>query len=313
LRAGTGAAKEAGMEEHAPKRKKWVVAALLILPVWLLASGGVGIWLHFKHQAEEDKKEVARYATMVSQESLADDLRKLTQTIGERNTRAADGNGLTRAAAWLEGTLGPSNTGYALKRARGPADERWPLLRATLRGSDPKAKPLWVVAAYDSPVGSPGIESGGTAVVAAVAAAQAMAGEKPRRAVHFVFLPHGYESAELAERAAGGLKEWIAGEGEPLAVLCLDAMGAGESLRVSAPAGENPVLENLGKLAVRVPFAPGDRLTDACAAAGLPAVRVAAREPAKTDEKDAGTPSGGRLAGTTGLMVEWLRRVAMQP
>jgi len=156
LRAGTGAAKEAGMEEHAPKRKKWVVAALLILPVWLLASGGVGIWLHFKHQAEEDKKEVARYATMVSQESLADDLRKLTQTIGERNTRAADGNGLTRAAAWLEGTLGPSNTGYALKRARGPADERWPLLRATLRGSDPKAKPLWVVAAYDSPVGSPG-------------------------------------------------------------------------------------------------------------------------------------------------------------
>jgi hypothetical protein len=308
------------MDEQVPKGRKWLTIALLTIPVWLLASGGFGVWLYFQHQAEKEREEVARFSQNVSSGALEKDLRTLAFSIGERNPAANSGKGLTQTAAWIEGSLGPSNAGYPVKHLAGPVEGKnsWPLLWLTVRGAKPEAPAIWVMAAYDSPVSSRGVEADATAVVAGMAAAQALAADKPQRSVHFLFVPHGNSRSELAGQTLSKVRQLVQTEGNPLAVVCLDAMGAGEALWVSSRDTENAVLPTVGTLgkivgAEVICLNDGHDLSSELFTLGLPAVRVATRAPLAEGESDETLPQADVFAASTGRLVEWIRRISALP
>jgi hypothetical protein len=303
------------MAEAEPNRRKWLVVVLLTLPLWLLISAGIGIWLHFKGEEREAREEVARYAKEVSRASLEGDLKTLAATIGERNSLVEAG--LTKAAAWIEGTLGPSNAGFTVSRIAGPGGGQWPLLRVTIPGNKPELPAVWLVAAYDSPEKSRGVEAA-TAVVAELAAAQALADVKPARTIHFWFLPHGNERTPRVAPTLAKLRQGVPAEQPPAVVLCLDAMGAGEELWVSTRDTPSPVIAlvgNLGKIvgAEVVCLNDADGLFSELSALGLPAVRVATRAPVALGENDEILPPAERVAAATGRLVELTRRVSALP
>ena len=175
---------------------------LVLLPLWLVASGGGALWYYFHREKKQALVEQERFAQNVSTPLLADDLRKIVEVIGERNasseTAAAN---LSRTASMIEGLLGPSNTGYAVRQTKGPAD--WPLLQVTLTGKNPDAPAVWVLTSYDSRAGSRGAEANATGLAATLAAAQALARDKPEVSIHFVFLPHANDpESPVIETAA---------------------------------------------------------------------------------------------------------------
>lgn len=308
------------MEDQVRKSRKWLTIALLTIPIWLLASGGVGVWLYFRHQAEKEREEVARFSQNVSSAALDRDLQTLAFSIGERNPEANAGKGLTQAAAWIEGSLGPSNAGYPVKKIPGPVagQTSWPLIRVTVRGSKPDVPAIWVMAAYDSAEKSRGVEAGATAVVAGMAAAQALAADKPQRSVHFLFIPHGNERSDLAGLSFEKVRQLVQTEGKPLAVVCVDAMGAGEELWVSSRDTANAVLPtvgNLGKIvgAEVICLNDANDVSSELFALGLPAVRVATRAPVAEGESDEALPVSTIFAASTGRLVEWIRRISALP
>jgi len=289
------------MEEPIRKRRPWVVVLLCTIPLWLLVSGGLGIWGYFRAQKAEQRKESARFATAVSASSMADDFQKLSVAIGARNGSVDEGRGLTRAASWIEGTLGPSNTGYTVQRILVPQTGAWPILRIDLRGSDEKAAPLWIAVAYDTPSTSEGILDSSSAVISAIAAAQALAGEKPVRPVRFVFLPSsGLDSIDAA------FVKLATAEGAPHAVLCLGSMRVGESLEVSAE-GNHQTVTVLGSLGQSSPLSQAnDPMASRLSLAGLP-VAVISSKP--LPEAGSVTTEPERLAASTGRLVELIRRL----
>lgn len=109
------------------KRSGRVTLFLVLLPLWLVGSGGGALWYYFHREKKQAQVEQERFAQAVSIPLLADDLRKLVEVIGERNgsSKTAAAN-LSRTSAMIQGLLGPSNTGYAVKLHKGPAD--WPIL-----------------------------------------------------------------------------------------------------------------------------------------------------------------------------------------
>ncbi len=303
------------MTEETPPRRDWRVALLLtLLPLWLVVSSGVGIWLYLRHQKKEAEAEIALFATPVDGSDLADDVAKLIGFAGERHPGSAAGvQGLNRAAAMIEGALGPGNAGYRVERHRGPATPsgNWPLLIATIRGKDAKLPPLWVVAPYDSRAGSPGAEANATGTASVLAAARAMAGFESGRPVHFAFLPHGcdpespvIETLEMFGKRAQGA----------YAVLVVEAMGGGGSLVLSSREAENPVFSRIGGLgeavgAEAICLEDDFDLSSMLFETGLPAVRVSTRGLVKESEPDVSAPDAGRHETATKALVELIRRL----
>jgi hypothetical protein len=299
-------AKIQGMEEVKSKRRPWVVYLLCLIPVWLLVSGGLGLWGYFQAQKVEEKKEAARFASVVSAGSIADDFHKLAVVIGARNSTVDEGKGLSRAASWIEGILGPSNTGYAVGKTIVPGTGGWPILRVDLRGSDEKAAPLWIVTNYESPSDEKGIAEASSAVVSMIAAAQALAGEKPRCPVRFVFLPEGHESSAVM---VGRFVKLVGEEAPAAAILCVGSMRGGEGLYLATMDSSNRALAVLGSLGE---VQPVEKMRGTLAAAlfesGLPAVHVAANT---LKEAAPETPEPEILAASTGRLVALIRRLMM--
>lgn len=301
------------MSEDAPppSRPKWVVWLLVGLPLWLVLSGGTAVWYHFQRQKQSVIEEQERFVKSVSESLLADDLRKITTVIGERNgSSEAAAKNLTRAAALIEGTLGPANTGYAVRRLQGPAD--WPLLHVTLPGKSAETPALWVLASYDSRPGSIGVEANATGLTATLAAAQAMAGDHPQTTVHFLFLPHANDpEAPILESIAQFRKL----AGAPKAVLCVEAMGAESALWLSSRDSEAAPLglaQGLGSVRGAETVCLGDDtdLSSLLCESGLPAVRVSTRAIVTEEEADAAPPPPAVLAASAGRLVELIRRCA---
>ncbi len=299
------------MSEEFAKRPRWVGLLLVILPLWLIASGGGAMWYFLHRDKKLETAEQQRFSRSVSATALADDVRKLVEIVGERNG-ASDkaAKNLARAAAMIEGGLGPSNIGFAVSRVPGPAD--WPLLHVRISGSNPDASAVWVLCAYDSRPGSPGAEANATGVAAILAAAQALAGEKPPLSVHFVFLPHGNDpDSPLLETAQILVK--LAGNSS--ALLCVEAMGNGGELwlssRDTAAAPLNQAA-GLGRVKGAEVICMGDDadLASVLFQLGLPAVRVATRPMVNADDADATLPAAAALADSTGRLVELIRRCA---
>jgi hypothetical protein len=219
-----------------------------------------------------------------------------------------------RAAAMIEGSLGPGNAGYRVERVAGPSVPagRWPLLVVSVKGKDEDLPPLWVVAAYDARPGSPGAEANASGVASVLATAHAVASSLPLRSIRFAFLPHGYESDGPLVETSEILAKRV---GEASSLLVVEATGAGDSLLVSSRDAENRALaavEGLGTVAGAEAICLEDDfdLSSSLFERGLPAVRVSTRPVVKADEADDAAPDPAVHAAATTALVNLIQRLS---
>lgn len=293
------------------KKSRLVPLLLVILPVWLIVSAGFGLYKYFSDEKSAAIEEAQRFAKSVSAESMADDLNKIINVIGERHTGKPEK--LSATASMIRGVLGPSNTGYEVKAVTGPG--AFPLLHVTIPSEKADAAPLWVLTSYDSPTGSRGAERNATGLAATLATAQALAGEKPARPIHLLFLPHANDlDSPVAETALISSK-LIGASPAPKAILCIEAMGDAETLILSSrDTTALPAVEfaDLGKIlgAEVVCLGEDSDLASTLFEMDRPAVRVATRPMLLPDEADDKLPFAPTLASSTGRLIELLRRLA---
>ncbi len=295
-------------------RPRWASFLLVLLPVWLIASGCAALWYYFHLEKAENLVEQERFVQAVSIPMLADDLKKIVTVIGERNASSEGAaTALSRTASMIEGLLGPSNTGYAVTKVPGPAD--WPLLQVSLKGNDLQAAAVWVITSYDSRQGSAGAEANATGLAATLAGAQALARDKPFRTVHFVFLPHANDLESPVVETAVKLRDLTKTSPEPHAVLCVEAMGAGEPLWLASRDTEAAPLEMVSGLgsvkgAEVVCLGEDNDLASLLFEMELPAVRVATRALITPDEDDERLPFAPTVAASSGRLIDLIRRCA---
>jgi hypothetical protein len=295
-------------------RRRWTPILLVIIPVWLIVSAVAGLWLLFRHEKKEAEKEQARFAQSISTPLLTDDLKKIVTVIGERNPSSElSADNLSRMASMIEGLLGPSNTGFAVKKHRGPA--AWPILQVTIRGKTEES-PIWVVTSYDSRQGSKGAEANATGLAATFASAQAMASDKPARSVHFAFVPHLNDRESQVLDSTTILRD-LMWDHPPSAVLAVEAMGDAETLWLtSRDLNALPLtqMDGLGKIVGAEVACLGEDsdLASILFEMNVPAVRVATRAIVTPDEEDDREPFAPTVSGSTGRLVELVRRLAAE-
>lgn len=302
-------------EDSAPRRDRRVFLLLWLLPLWLVASSGIGMWFYFRKQAATQQEEQMKFATQVSKEGLQKDMANLLDFVGERHGASPVGvQGMNRVAAMIEGSLGPGNAGYKVERVRAPETEAgsWPIFVATLPGTDGKVDPLWVIAGYDTRPDSPGAEANASGVASVLAAANAIANKKPHRAVSFAFLPHAYEPDSLVMETLEALRKRMGTASE---VLVVESTGAAKELMVSSRDAENRALvqvKGLGEVvgAESICLEDDFDLSSVLFETGLPAVRVATRPVVKFDEVDASAPDPAIHAASTGALVTLIGRLS---
>ncbi|GAA5483541.1 hypothetical protein [Haloferula sargassicola] len=203
------------------------MAVLLVgFPLGLILTSLIAWWSW--HERGGEKVEVHRFTLPIEAESLAADLEKIRRFATPRHLGSPAGElGLTRMAAMIEGTLGPSNAGYEIQRLPGAAQGEWPILIASLEGGEGQA--LWVATGYDLEPGSE--DHSGVATLMAIAGA--MAGETPARPVKFCFLPHVRQESPAREETLSRWQRRRAGKGQVLWVesagLPLEVFAAGET------------------------------------------------------------------------------------
>ena len=300
--------------EDLKRRPRWVTLLLVLLPLWLVGSGGGALWYYFHREKKQALVEQERFAQNVSAPLLGDDLRKIVEVIGERNasSESAAAN-LSRTASMIEGLLGPSNTGYAVRQNKGPA--KWSLLQVTLTGKNPDAPAVWVLTSYDSRAGSRGAESNATGLAATLAAAQALARDKPKVSVHFLFMPHANDLESPVIETAAKFLALAKPAGPPKAMLCVESMGAGEPLWLSSrdtTAAPLNLVSGLGAVygAEVVCLGEDTDLASTLFEMNLPAVRVSTRPLLLPDEADDRVPFAPTVAASTGRLIELIRRCA---
>ena len=291
------------------KKFRLVPWLLVILPVWVIVSAGFGLFKYFSDEKSAVLEEAQRFAQSVSAESLADDLKKIVNVIGERHAGKPDK--LSATSSMIRGVLGPSNTGYEVKAVNGPGP--FPILQIAIPSEKVDSAPLWLLTSYDSPPGSRGAERNATGLAATLAAAQAIAGDKPARPIHFLFLPHAndpdspvVQTALIASRLIGAA---------PKAILCIEAMGDAETLILSSrDTTALPAVEfaDLGKIlgAEVICLGEDSDLASVLFEMGLPAVRVATRPMLLADEADDKLPFAPTLAASSGRLIDLVRRLA---
>ncbi len=301
--------------EPSPPRQRRIALLLWLLPFWLLVSSIGGLWLHFRKQAAAELVEQARFSTEISEKGLADDVSKLLTFAGERHPGTSEGvQGLNRAAAMIEGSLGPANAGYRVERVHGPTTPagRWPLLLVTVRGKDSDSPPVCVLAGYDSRLGSPGAEANATGVASVMAAAHALANAAPQRSIVFAFIPHAYDPESPLTETFDILRERL---GKAAQVLVVESTGAAKTLLISSRDADNQALQQIDGLGEVVGAESicleGDfDLSSVLFETGLPAVRVATRPVVKEDEPDSTSPDPVLHAAATKALVTLIGRLS---
>jgi hypothetical protein len=291
------------------KKNRIVPVLLVVLPAWFIASAAFALVKYFRNEKTAAIEEAQRFAQNVSASSLEDDLNKIVNVIGERNSGTP--GKLSATASMIRGVLGPSNTGYEVKSVTGPGV--FPILKVTIPSPNDAAAPLWVLTSYDSPTGSRGAERNATGLAATLATAQALAGDKPARPIHFLFLPHVNESDAPVVETALAASKLI--DSSPKAVLCIEAMGDAETLIFSSrDTTALPPVEfaDLGKIlgAEVVCIGEDSDLASILFEMDRPAVRVATRPMHLPDETDDKLPFAPTLAASTGRLIELVRRLS---
>jgi hypothetical protein len=122
----------------------------------------------------------------VSVDDLRSYVRILSEEFGPRS--ADDAAKLTQTANWIESTLGPSNMGFAVRAEMVDfGDRKLRNLSVRVHGTESPAELVVVAAHYDTRPGSPGANSNGTGVAAALSLANAFPGTEPRRTICIAF------------------------------------------------------------------------------------------------------------------------------
>ena len=304
-------------EEKISKRPNWLVIAVVALPAWVIVSATAGVW----HRAQKENAPVVEEPKLLVQEvsttAVADDLKKLTDWIGERRTGDPETEEALRSTGnWIEGSLGPGNVGHEVRRVQGPG--AWPLLHVTQRGKDPRKPAQWVIAGYDSRPGSAGVEANGTGVAAVLAAARALAGDETEASVHYLFLPHVSDMDSPVLETAEHAVRLIRAQGEPGRILVVEAMGSGPPLWFSSRASDAipaTLTEGLGEIKGAEVVCLGDDadLASILFEMGLPAHRVSTRPLVAADEADEAPAEPVRVAAAAEALLHWIRRCAMNP
>jgi Peptidase family M28 len=296
------------------RRSRLITAFLIILPLWLAGSGGTALWYYFHREKKELHAEQERFTQAVSIPLLEDDLRKIVEIIGERNRTSdvAKAN-LSRTASMIEGILGPSNTGYTVRRPKGP--DAWSLLQVTITGQQSSEAPIWVIASYDSRPGSKGAEANASGLVATIAAAQALARDKPKGDIHFIFLPHFNDTEAPVLPTVAKCYELIRAQGRAKAVICVESMGAGEDLWLSSRDSSAIPLSSCSGLGTVygtevICMEEDTDLSSLLFEMNTPAVRVATRGAMRKKEADDRVPFAPTVAASTGRLIELIRRCA---
>ncbi len=302
------------MSEETVKASRWVRVLLVLLPAWLVVSGTVAVW---KFAKKEQQKATARpewFASPVSSDSVRDDLGKLIHVVGERNLSSADATrNLGRAAAMIEGSMGPSNTGYLIRKTEGPAG--FPLIEAGPDAVGTDAPAVWILCAYDSRPGSPGAEANASGITAVMAAARTLAGQPGKRPVRYLFLPHGHDpDSPLAETLRLAAARFTRAD----IVLCVEAMGAEDPLWLSSrdtTAMALALTEGIGEVKGSEVVCLGEfaDLSALIFDLGFPAVRVATRPIVLPTEPDTEPADPLKLAASSTRLVELIRRCAALP
>jgi hypothetical protein len=299
---------------EAEKKSRIVPWLLVILPLWLLVSAGFALVKYFKDEKADAAKEEQRFVRSVSSESIADDLRKTIDVIGERNTGTPEK--LSAMASMIAGSLGPSNTGYDVKQIEGPTG--FPILMVEVQSKNRDASPVWLLTSYDSPQGSRGAEKNASGVAATLAAAQALANSSPAHPIRFLFLPHANEPDAPIIETALIVANLIKAAPNPKAILCIEAMGEAETLILTSrdTTAILPVeFQDLGKALGAEVICLGDDfdLASSLFEMNLPAIRVATRPTLLPQEKDDNIPFAPTAAASAGRLVELTRRLAKSP
>jgi hypothetical protein len=290
---------------------------LVLLPVWLVVSGVAAVWWHVRRADRLEAEEQASYPSRVDAAALVEDVRKIAFVAGRRGTSGEEpGRGLRRVAALIEGSLGPSNTGYQVRRLAGPDHDgsSWPLIEVARPGSEAGAPAVWVLCGYDAPAGRRGVEWNATGVAAVMAAARELVDAELQRPLRFLFLPHVFdEDAPLLATAAAAVTR-IESAGGGRQVLCVDAMGRSDRLVVGTRDTESPVVDEivgLGRVAGAEALCLQDDfdLASTLFEAGLAAARITSSLDARNEPSES-LPDPAVLAGSTGRLVELLRRLA---
>ncbi|MGJ8632850.1 MAG: hypothetical protein ACSHX7_02940 [Luteolibacter sp.] len=296
-----------------PAKKKFPIVPILliILPLWLIASGAFALVKYFKDEKATELASQKRFAQSVSISDIEDNLKKIITFIGERNT--SEPERLSATSSMIQGLLGQSNIGFEVFTTKGPAD--FPLIQVTIPSANEDAAPVWLITSYDSPLGSTGAEKNATGIVATIATAQALAADQPAHPIRFLFIPHANEAESPLVETATIVKDLINSRPTAKAILCVEAMSAAEPLILSSRDTEvYPTTEfnGLGEILGAEITCLGDDfdLASTLFEMNLPALRVATRPTLLPEEKDEKLPFAPTLAASTGRLIELVQRLS---
>ncbi len=291
------------------KKFRLVPVLLVAVPLWLIASAGFALVKYFQNEKAEARAAEQLFSQSVSSERIADDLRKIIGIIGERNT--ASPKKLAATSSMIQGSLGPSNTGYDVSLIKSPSD--FPIIQVTVPSEKDSASPVWILTSYDSPLGSRGAEKNASGLASTLAAAQALADATPSRPIRFLFLPHVNELDAPVLETALTVSKHIAEN--HAAILCVEAMASAETLILTSrdtEATPEKEFEGLGKILGAEVTCLGDDfdLASTLFETGLPAIRIATRPTLLPDEEDDKVPFAPTLAASTGRLIELIERLS---
>jgi hypothetical protein len=279
------------------RRSRKMTILLVVLPLWLVASGGGALWLYF-HQAKKDAEiEMSRVAKSISADDLDATMTKILTFIGERNTGSAQaGKSLGGMMSMIDGTLGPGNTGYGIERLPTPPTPAGApaIVIAKIRGKEAHEKPIWVVTPCDSRIGSTGAVDNASGVAVTLSVARALAATIPGRSVYFAFVPHGIDTTGPVAETVKIFREHIAEP--PGCVLVVERMDGGK-FQVSSRDSTNPAL-TLGDLAEATPIlvATDSPLALQLSDTRLPVALLTTQPPLDPADPDSKAPESARLA-----------------
>ena len=232
------------------KRRSWVKFLIVAVPVWLIVSGGVGLWAHFHYQEKERLEQNHVYRKDINPASLADDFAKISQQIGARHHGSDEGRAaLLRMASMIEGSLGASNIGYEVKKMAGveSAGMTAPLLLTDVLRRKSKEE-IWLIVPYDSPASLPRGAASASAVTVSFAVAQSLVGQPLERNVRFLYVPMIYAEEQERLDMAARVQRMIASSGAAVQVLVMGSMLHSGELVALTRDSEQALLREAGNL-----------------------------------------------------------------
>lgn len=238
------------MTTAARRSLPWAKILIVAVPVWLLLSGGVGLYLHFHYQEKERQEQQHAYRKDINAKSLADDFSKISSWVGARHHQTAEARqGLQRMASMIEGALGVNNIGYEVSKMAGKAhgDFTAPLLLADVLRRKTKEE-IWLIVPYDSPASLSRGQASASAVAVSFAVAQSLVGRSFERNVRFLYVPMAYADEQDRLDMAAQVQRVIATQGGAIQVLVLGSqLHEGKLTALTRDSGQ-PLLRNAADL-----------------------------------------------------------------